>query len=167
MQRITLLDIISRSVLALDHEHTRRDIFLRSRSQSIFMSLVTRGHDCYVVIFTKLTKVNREGNVFVRFIKMYLGGNDVRWVILQWNTPPHSPWWIHFFTLRIFCACYSKSKHQFYSKHYSLYYHYYYATCEYPIRWSQVLSWEWRCSWSSADRRCSNYIWVTNKSTAY
>ena len=21
----------------------------------------------------------------------------------------------------------------------------------YPIRWSQVLSWEWRCSWSSAD----------------
>ena len=25
------------------------------------------------------------------------------------------------------------------------------------IHWSQVLSWEWRCSWSSADRRCSNY----------
>ena len=24
------------------------------------------------------------------------------------------------------------------------------------------LSWEWRCSWSSADRRCSNYIWVIN-----
>ena len=23
-----------------------------------------------------------------------------------------------------------------------------------------VLSREWRCSWSSADRRCSNYIWV-------
>ena len=31
-----------------------------------------------------------------------------------------------------------------------------------PIHWSQVLSWEWRCSWSSADRRCSNYIWVIN-----
>ena len=30
-----------------------------------------------------------------------------------------------------------------------------------PIFLSQVLSWEWRCSWSSADRRCSNYIWVT------
>ena len=29
-----------------------------------------------------------------------------------------------------------------------------------PIHWSQVLSREWRCSWSSADRRCSNYIWV-------
>ena len=25
---------------------------------------------------------------------------------------------------------------------------------------SQLLSREWRCSWSSADRRCSNYIWV-------
>ena len=29
-----------------------------------------------------------------------------------------------------------------------------------PIHWSQVFSWEWRCGWSSADRRCSNYIWV-------
>ena len=32
--------------------------------------------------------------------------------------------------------------------------------------WSQVLEWrclkhvEWRLSWSSADRRCSNFIWV-------
>ena len=39
--------------------------------------------------------------------------------------------------------------------------------CLYPIRWSQVLSWEWRCSWSSADRRCSNYIWVINNVIAY
>ena len=30
------------------------------------------------------------------------------------------------------------------------------------IHWSRMLSWEWRCSWSSADRRCSNYIWVIN-----
>ena len=29
-----------------------------------------------------------------------------------------------------------------------------------PIHWSQVLSREWRCSWSTADSRCSNYIWV-------
>ena len=29
--------------------------------------------------------------------------------------------------------------------------------------WSQVLSQEWRCSLSRADRRCSNYIWVMNK----
>ena len=29
------------------------------------------------------------------------------------------------------------------------------------------LSWEWRCSWSSADRRCSNYIWVINNLTAH
>ena len=38
--------------------------------------------------------------------------------------------------------------------------------CVWPIHWSQVLSWEWRCSWSSADRRCSNYIWVINNFTA-
>ena len=30
-----------------------------------------------------------------------------------------------------------------------------------------VLSWEWRCSWSSADRRCSNCIWVINNFIAY
>ena len=33
-------------------------------------------------------------------------------------------------------------------------------SCMCPIHWSQVLSREWRCSWSSADRRCPNYIWV-------
>ena len=26
---------------------------------------------------------------------------------------------------------------------------------------------EWRCSWSSADRRCSNYIWAINNLIAY
>ena len=36
-----------------------------------------------------------------------------------------------------------------------------------PILWSQVLSREWRCSWSSADRRCSNFIWVINNSIAH
>ena len=30
-----------------------------------------------------------------------------------------------------------------------------------------MLSWEWRCSWSSADRLCSNYIWVINNFIAY
>ena len=34
-----------------------------------------------------------------------------------------------------------------------------------PIYWSQVLSPEWRCSWSSADRRCSKYIWASNNHT--
>ena len=34
------------------------------------------------------------------------------------------------------------------------------CSCLCPIHWSQVWSREWRCSWSSADRRCSNYIWV-------
>ena len=39
--------------------------------------------------------------------------------------------------------------------------------CLCPIHWSQVLSREWRCSWSSADRRCSNYIWVIDNFIAY
>ena len=42
-----------------------------------------------------------------------------------------------------------------------------FCSCLYPIRWSEVLGWEWRCSWSSADRRCSNYIWVINNLIAY
>ena len=41
------------------------------------------------------------------------------------------------------------------------------CSCFCPIRWSQVLSREWRCSWSSADRRCFNYIWVINNFNAY
>ena len=36
------------------------------------------------------------------------------------------------------------------------------CSCPWPIHWSRVLSWEWWCSWSSADRRCSNYISVIN-----
>ena len=39
--------------------------------------------------------------------------------------------------------------------------------CLCPINWSQVLSRSWRCSWSSADRRCSNYIWVIDNIIAY
>ena len=34
--------------------------------------------------------------------------------------------------------------------------------CLCPICWSQVLSREWRCSRSSAGRRCSDYIWMIN-----
>ena len=41
------------------------------------------------------------------------------------------------------------------------------CSCLCPIHWSQMLSWEWRCSWSSADRRCFNYIWVINNCIAY
>ena len=41
------------------------------------------------------------------------------------------------------------------------------CSCLCPIHWSQVFSREWRCSWSSADRRCSNYIWVINNFIAY
>ena len=40
-------------------------------------------------------------------------------------------------------------------------------SCLCPIHWSKVLSWEWRYSWSSADRRCSNYIWVINNFITY
>ena len=39
--------------------------------------------------------------------------------------------------------------------------------CLRSIHWSQGLSWEWRCSWSSADRRCTNYIWVINNFIAH
>ena len=41
------------------------------------------------------------------------------------------------------------------------------CSCLCPIQWSQVLSREWRCSWSSADRRCFNYIWVIDNFIAY
>ena len=41
------------------------------------------------------------------------------------------------------------------------------CSCLCPICWSHVLSWDWRCSWSSADRRCSDYIWVINHLIAY
>ena len=36
-----------------------------------------------------------------------------------------------------------------------------------PIHWSQVLGREWRWSWSSADMRCYNFIWVINNFIAY
>ena len=36
-----------------------------------------------------------------------------------------------------------------------------------PILWSRVLSREWRCSWSGADRRCSGCIWVIDYLIAY
>ena len=41
------------------------------------------------------------------------------------------------------------------------------CSCLCPIPWSQVLSREWRWSWGSADRRCSNYIWVTDNFIAF
>ena len=41
------------------------------------------------------------------------------------------------------------------------------CSCLCPIQWIQVSSGEWRCSWSSADRRCSSYIWVIDNFIAY
>ena len=41
------------------------------------------------------------------------------------------------------------------------------CSCLCPVYWSHLSSWEWRCSWSSADRRCSNYIWVINNLIAH
>ena len=41
------------------------------------------------------------------------------------------------------------------------------CSCICAIYWSQLLSREWRCSWSSVDRRCSNYIWVIDNFIAY
>ena len=40
------------------------------------------------------------------------------------------------------------------------------CSCLCPMHWSQVVSREWRCSWSRADRRCSNYIWVISNFNA-
>ena len=46
------------------------------------------------------------------------------------------------------------------------------VSCIFPQLYSlnplkPCISWEWRCSWSSADRRCSNYIWVINNFIAF
>ena len=41
------------------------------------------------------------------------------------------------------------------------------CSCLCPIQWSQVLSQEWRCRWSSAGRRCSNYMLVIDNFIAY
>ena len=41
------------------------------------------------------------------------------------------------------------------------------CSCLRTIYWSQVFSGEWRCSWSGANRRCSNYIWVINNFIPY
>ena len=41
------------------------------------------------------------------------------------------------------------------------------CSCLCAVYWSQVLSRKWRCSWSSAGRRCSNYIGVINNFIAY
>ena len=35
------------------------------------------------------------------------------------------------------------------------------------IRWNQMLSPEWGCSWNSANRRYSNYIWVMSNVIDY
>ena len=41
-----------------------------------------------------------------------------------------------------------------------------FCSCLCAIYWGQVMSQEWRCSWSSACRRCSNYIAVSNNFNA-
>ena len=41
------------------------------------------------------------------------------------------------------------------------------CSCLFQMQWSQALIREWRCSWSSTDRRCSNYIWVIDNFIAY
>ena len=51
-----LLDIISWSVIALDHQHTLLDVLLRTQSRFIFIPLVLCGHDCHIAIFFYQTK---------------------------------------------------------------------------------------------------------------
>ena len=40
-------------------------------------------------------------------------------------------------------------------------------SCLCAIHWSQMFSREWTCTWSSADKCCSDYIWVINNSITY
>ena len=42
-----------------------------------------------------------------------------------------------------------------------------FCSCICPIHWRRVLSREWICRWSSAHKRCPNYIWVISKFIAY
>ena len=42
-----------------------------------------------------------------------------------------------------------------------------FCRCLCTIHWRQMLSREWRCNWSSADRWYSNYIWVINNIIAH
>ena len=44
------------------------------------------------------------------------------------------------------------------------------CSCVCPIHWNQVLSREWRCSWSIGGRRCSNWVinnFIACKDAAY
>ena len=41
------------------------------------------------------------------------------------------------------------------------------CACLCPISWGELLSQEWRFSWNSANKRCSNYTWVINYFIAY
>ena len=41
------------------------------------------------------------------------------------------------------------------------------CSCFCAVYWSQLLSREWRCSRSSTNRQCPNYIWMINKFIAY
>ena len=41
------------------------------------------------------------------------------------------------------------------------------CSCHCPMHRRQMLSREWRCSWSSTDRRYSNHTWVISKFITY
>ena len=41
------------------------------------------------------------------------------------------------------------------------------CSCICPTHWSQVLSREWRCSWSKVGRRWSKYTWMINNFIVY
>ena len=92
------------------------------------------------------------------------------------NLPLLVSWWIIFgvayirgFTVIHTCTCmnYRKTSNISHTKYQNLNFLTSSWSCLCPIHWSQVLSWEWRCSWSSANRQCSNCISVINKFIAY
>ena len=78
-----------------------------------------------------------------------------------------APWVPQLVAFATYCSTYRKVSNISRTKSQNLNASVWSCSCLYPIRWSRVLSWEWRCSWSSTDRRCSNYIWVINNLIAY
>ena len=94
-------------------------------------------------------------------------------VIMMVNEPSESTysWWYrnnkakHNSTVHILCEIYTAKPLVYVAPHLNVSRLVLQLFC--LIHWSQMWSREWRCSWSSANRWCSNYIWVINKFIAY
>ena len=74
---------------------------------------------------------------------------------------PHI-WYIQYMSPTSLIVLFCKISNTSHTKSQNLMFLISFCSCLCTIHWSQVLSRKWRCSWSSANRRCSNYIWVIN-----